>query len=182
MPWIWKVHKRHLDRYNQQSNTLQCQLKHWYPCLNCIWHCWFHNQIPSSYLYVLMFSSIMAATGRHSNSFHYMRFPFFWSLFSPFFFQEYHWDNTIKANLLTSFFWGYVITQLPAGQLAQRFGPKILLTGSLFICSLFTILMPLAAEYGDWGLLCATRVVQGLAQVSHLFCTIFHVNNWIQWG
>lgn len=79
-------------------------------------------------------------------------------------FPEYHWDNTIKANLLTSFFWGYVITQLPAGQLAQRFGPKILLTGSMFICSLFTILMPLAAEYGDWGLLCATRVVQGLAQ------------------
>ncbi|PNF23027.1 putative inorganic phosphate cotransporter [Cryptotermes secundus] len=79
-------------------------------------------------------------------------------------FPEYHWDNTVKANILTSFFWGYVVTQLPAGQLAQRFGPKILLTGSLFVCSLFTILLPVAAEVGDWGLVCGTRVIQGLAQ------------------
>jgi MFS family permease len=127
-----------------------------------------------------MFSAIVAAIGGHFNPFfYYIRFAFSWSLFSPVFVQEYHWDNTIKANLLTSFFWGYVITQLPAGQLAQRFGPKILMTGSLFVCSLFTILMPLAAEVGDWGLLCATRVIQGLAQVSHWFCIVFHVNNWI---
>jgi hypothetical protein len=26
--------------------------------------------------------------------------------------------------------------------------------------------MPVAAEVGDWGLLCGTRVIQGLAQVS----------------
>jgi len=70
---------------------------------------------------------------------------------------------------LASFFWGYVITQIPAGQLAQRFGPKILLTGSLFVCSVFTVLMPVAVEVGDWGLLCGTRVIQGLAQVSRCF-------------
>jgi fucose permease len=72
----------------------------------------------------------------------------------------------VKANVLTSFFWGYVVTQIPAGQIAQRFGPKILLTGSLLVCSLFTILLPVAAEVGDWGLVCGTRVIQGLAQVS----------------
>ncbi|KDR11545.1 Putative inorganic phosphate cotransporter [Zootermopsis nevadensis] len=79
-------------------------------------------------------------------------------------FPEYNWDPTVKANILTSFFWGYVITQIPAGQLAQRFGPKILLTGSLFTCSVFTVLTPLAAEIGDWGLVCGARVIQGLAQ------------------
>jgi hypothetical protein len=26
--------------------------------------------------------------------------------------------------------------------------------------------------------LCGTRVIQGLAQVSHCFQTIFHINNW----
>jgi MFS family permease len=109
----------------------------------------------------------MSATCRHSGYFYYIRFPFHLSLLSFFFLQEYKWDNIIKGNLLASFFWGYVITQIPAGPLAQRFGPKILLTLSVFICSLFTILMPVAAEVGGWGLLCGTRVIQGLAQVSH---------------
>jgi hypothetical protein len=35
--------------------------------------------------------------------------------------------------------------------------------------------MPVAADLGDWGLLCGTRVIQGLAQVSRCFRTIFHV-------
>jgi len=120
----------------------------------------------------------MSATGRHSDIFYDIRFPFCWSLLNFFFLQEYHWDTTIKGNLLSSFIWGYAITQIPAGQLAQKFGPKILLTGTFFICSLFTVLMPVAAEVGDWGLLCATRVIQGLAQVSHCFWTISHINNW----
>jgi len=89
------------------------------------------------------------------------------------FLQEYQWDATIKGNLLSSFIWGCIMTQIPAGQLAQRFGPKILLTGSLFFCSLFTMLMPVAAEVGDWGLLCGTRVIQGLAQVSRYFEPFF---------
>jgi hypothetical protein len=33
--------------------------------------------------------------------------------------------------------------------------------------------MPVAAEVGDWGLLCGTRVIQGLAQVSHCFEPFF---------
>ena len=128
---------------------------------------------------IFIFWSIMSDICRHSDFFYYIRFPSCWSLLSFFFLQEYQWDSTIKGNLLASFFWGYVITQIPAGHLAQRFGPKILLTGSLFICSVFTVLMPVAAEVGDWGLLCGTRVIQGLAQVSRCFWTIFHINSWI---
>ncbi|XP_069689794.1 putative inorganic phosphate cotransporter isoform X2 [Periplaneta americana] len=79
-------------------------------------------------------------------------------------FPEYHWSQQTKSTILSSFFWGYVITQVPAGQLGQRFGPKILLTGALFMCSLFSILTPLAAEVGDWGLVCGARVIQGLSQ------------------
>jgi hypothetical protein len=33
--------------------------------------------------------------------------------------------------------------------------------------------MPVAAEVGDWGLLCGTRVIQGLAQVSCCFELFF---------
>ena len=128
---------------------------------------------------IFMFWPIMSDTFRDSDFFYYIRLPFRWSLLSFFFFQEYQWDATTKGNLLASLFWGYVITQIPAGQLAQRFGPKILLTGSFFVCSLFTILMPVATEIGGWGLLCGTRVVQGLAQVSCCFWSIFHINSWM---
>jgi MFS family permease len=129
-------------------------------------------------LIMFIFWSIMSATCRHSDCFYYIRFPFCWSLLCFFFLQEYQWDNTIKGNLLASFFWGYIVTQIPAGQLAQKYGPKILLTIAMFLSSLFTILMPVAVEVGGWGLLCGTRVIQGLAQVSCWFCTIFHINNW----
>ncbi|XP_067010450.1 putative inorganic phosphate cotransporter [Anabrus simplex] len=79
-------------------------------------------------------------------------------------FPEYDWDDTSKANILSSFFWGYVVTQVPGGELAQRFGPKYLMFGSLIVGSLFAILTPLAASVGGWGLVCASRVVQGLSQ------------------
>ena len=133
-------------------------------------------KIPTSYLHVLINHFWHMQKLR---LLYYIRFPFRWSLLSFFFLQEYEWDSTIKGNLLSSFFWGYIITQIAAGLLAQRFGPKIVLTVSLFVCSLFTILMPVATEIGDWGLLCGTRVVQGLAQVSRCFWTIFHINRWI---
>ncbi|KAJ9590350.1 hypothetical protein L9F63_027811, partial [Diploptera punctata] len=79
-------------------------------------------------------------------------------------FPEYKWDSETRSTVLSSFFWGYVVTQIPAGQLAQRFGAKILLTGSLFVASLFTILTPLAADLGGAELTCGSRVIQGLAQ------------------
>jgi len=52
--------------------------------------------------------------------------------------------------VLSSFFWGYVLTQVPAGQLAQKYGPKIILLCAMFICSLLNLLTPLAASLGDW--------------------------------
>lgn len=65
--------------------------------------------------------------------------------------------------MLSSFFWGYIVSQVPAGLLAQRYGAKILLSGSLGVCAVLTLLTPVAAGWG-WEWLCATRVIQGLAQ------------------
>lgn len=70
---------------------------------------------------------------------------------------------SIRGVILSSFFWGYVLSQIPAGLLAQRFGPKILLLSTAIICSVLTILTPLAASM-DWKFLCALRVLQGLSQ------------------
>ncbi|XP_001360310.3 putative inorganic phosphate cotransporter isoform X1 [Drosophila pseudoobscura] len=79
-------------------------------------------------------------------------------------FPEYNWSDKIKSLLLSSFFWGYVVTQVPAGQLARKFGGKVMILSGLTICSVLNILTPLCAKFGGWQLVCALRVVEGLCQ------------------
>lgn len=64
--------------------------------------------------------------------------------------QDHDWDEKTKALVLSSFFWGYVVTQVPAGQLAQRIGAKRILLWSMLLCSALTMLTPLSIKYGDW--------------------------------
>uniref|UniRef100_A0A1B6M806 Putative inorganic phosphate cotransporter n=1 Tax=Graphocephala atropunctata TaxID=36148 RepID=A0A1B6M806_9HEMI len=92
--------------------------------------------------------AIVAMTDNSSNS-HYTEMP---------------WDSSMKGVILSSFFWGYLILQVPAGEMARRFGSKYLLFGAMMVCSLFTILSPIIAQNFSWTVFCATRVVQGLAQ------------------
>lgn len=63
-------------------------------------------------------------------------------------YEEFDWDEETKSVILSSFFWGYVVTQIPAGQLAQRYGPKILLLFSIGVCSLLAVLTPFCAHAG----------------------------------
>lgn len=73
----------------------------------------------------------------------------------------YDWDD--KPTILSSFFWGYVVPQIGAGQLAKHYGPRWFLAGTMFVSSLFSILIPFMAEFGSWGVMIC-RVMQGLAQ------------------
>lgn len=79
---------------------------------------------------------------------------------------------------MSSFFWGYVVTQVPGGQLAERCGAKILLFGGVLLCSLLNILTPLCAAYGGWQLLCGLRVIQGLCQGMIFPCTHTLLSKW----
>lgn len=66
--------------------------------------------------------------------------------------------------MLSSFFWGYVFTQVPGGQLAKKYGGKIMLLVSIFLCSLLNLLTPKFASFGGWPAVVCLRVVQGLCQ------------------
>ncbi|CAO1408559.1 unnamed protein product [Diamesa hyperborea] len=79
-------------------------------------------------------------------------------------FEEYHWGEKEKSLVLSSFFWGYVFTQVPGGQLAKKYGGKIMLLVSLFLCSLLNLLTPKFASFGGWPAVVGLRVVQGLCQ------------------
>ncbi|XP_037956223.1 putative inorganic phosphate cotransporter [Teleopsis dalmanni] len=76
----------------------------------------------------------------------------------------YDWDPSTKSLILSSFFWGYVVAQLPSGLLAKRFGAKIVLAIATGIAAIITIFHPLAVNNGDWQLLCTLRVFVGLTQ------------------
>ncbi|XP_017490863.1 PREDICTED: putative inorganic phosphate cotransporter [Rhagoletis zephyria] len=79
-------------------------------------------------------------------------------------FEEYNWSEQTKSYLLSSFFWGYFITQIPGGQLAHKYGGKIMLLVSVTVSSFLAILTPLSARIGDWKLVFALRLTQGLVQ------------------
>ncbi|CAG9831756.1 unnamed protein product [Diabrotica balteata] len=84
-----------------------------------------------------------------------------------------------KNVMLSSFFWGYVLTQIPAGQLAERFGPKLFLSGAMMICSLFSILIPICgAQFGYLGVMLC-RIIQGLMQ-GFIYPSIHHlISAWV---
>ncbi|HEV8716085.1 MAG TPA: MFS transporter, partial [Candidatus Binatia bacterium] len=74
--------------------------------------------------------------------------------------EEFGWGAAQKGLVLSSFFWGYLITQLPGGWLADRFGAKVILGIGVLWWSLFTLLTPLSA--GSLGLLFLARASMGL--------------------
>ncbi|XP_049305516.1 putative inorganic phosphate cotransporter isoform X2 [Bactrocera dorsalis] len=79
-------------------------------------------------------------------------------------FPEYAWSEQTKSVLLSSFFWGYLVMQIPSGMLAQRFGGKVVLLCGVAFSGLLALLTPYSAQLGDWQLTCVVRVLQGFCQ------------------
>uniref|UniRef100_A0A7M4F5H0 Sialin n=1 Tax=Crocodylus porosus TaxID=8502 RepID=A0A7M4F5H0_CROPO len=80
--------------------------------------------------------------------------------------KKYSWDSDTQGWILGSFFYGYIITQIPGGYLASKIGGKFLLGFGIFGTSLFTLFTPLAADLGV-GYLIAVRALEGLLPRSH---------------
>ena len=78
---------------------------------------------------------------------------------------EFHWNEAEQGVILGSFFWGYVLTQIPGGILSQKYGGKWPLGLGLFITAIFALLTPMAARI-DKTCLIIVRVIQGLGEVS----------------
>ncbi|XP_008559447.1 putative inorganic phosphate cotransporter [Microplitis demolitor] len=79
-------------------------------------------------------------------------------------FEEFDWSDSVQNTILSSFFWGYVITHIPGGELAQRFGAHKFLCFAVGICGIVTALIPLAATYGGWEAVIVLRVLTGACQ------------------
>ncbi|KAK4874653.1 hypothetical protein RN001_014013 [Aquatica leii] len=78
--------------------------------------------------------------------------------------ELYTWNEEIQGLVLSSFYWGYVLTHLPGGILAEKFGGKYTLGLSILSTAVFTVLTPLVVKAGDWPWLIVLRVFVGLGE------------------
>nr|XP_025855048.1 sodium-dependent phosphate transport protein 1 isoform X1 [Vulpes vulpes]XP_025855049.1 sodium-dependent phosphate transport protein 1 isoform X1 [Vulpes vulpes] len=90
----------------------------------------------------------------------------------------YNWSPKIQGIIFSSIFYGVLITQIPVGYLSEKYSIKKMIGFSLFLSSLLSLLMPMAAE-GGAAFLLACRVAQGVAQGSAL---ISQHMIWVKWA
>ena len=79
--------------------------------------------------------------------------------------------NYIPGWILAAFFYGYIITQIPGGWLATRFGGKWVFGVGVVMTSVFTLFTPLAA-LSNVEFLIAVRVLEGFFEVNRSLCYI----------
>jgi ACS family sodium-dependent inorganic phosphate cotransporter len=77
--------------------------------------------------------------------------------------EDNGWSPTVQGAVMSAFFLGYVILQIPAGYLSDRFGGKWVLGLGVLFWSLFTLLTPASAALGITVLL-ACRFLMGVAE------------------
>ncbi|KAM3965175.1 putative inorganic phosphate cotransporter [Aphomia sociella] len=76
---------------------------------------------------------------------------------------EFNWTAEQQSIILGSFFYGYVLTQIPGGRIAEIFGGKLVYGVGVLLTALFTILSPIAA-FVDFKFFIVVRVLEGLGE------------------
>ena len=85
---------------------------------------------------------------------------------------DLNWTEVQKGYVLSSFYWGYALGQLPASFYAQKFGSKTLFGLSILIPSFLTLLVPVACRY-HFSLALFIRMAIGFFE-SASFPAIYH--------
>lgn len=81
--------------------------------------------------------------------------------------------------MLSSFFWGYVVTQIPSSYIATIWSGQKLLSIGMLICGVLNVVLPIVAS--SWGLVAVLvcRVGMGLTQACLLPCTHALLSKWV---
>jgi ACS family sodium-dependent inorganic phosphate cotransporter len=77
--------------------------------------------------------------------------------------RDLGWTATDRGLVSSSFFWGYSLTQIPAGWISTRVGGARVLAAGVALWSFGTLVAPPAAHH-SLGALCASRVLVGLGE------------------
>ncbi|NXF28284.1 VGLU1 protein, partial [Rhodinocichla rosea] len=81
---------------------------------------------------------------------------------------QFNWDPETVGMIHGSFFWGYIVTQIPGGFIAQKFAANRVFGLAIVSTSVLNMLIPSAAR-AHVGCVIAVRVMQGLVEVRNAF-------------
>ncbi len=87
--------------------------------------------------------------------------------------SEFAWPRATQSYLLSAFFYGYIVTQILGGCLADRFGGKWPLLSGMVVASLGSLVLPSLARL-DANFVMVVRVVQGLVS-GIAFPSVYHL-------
>ncbi|XP_055959203.1 sialin [Patella vulgata] len=73
------------------------------------------------------------------------------------------WSKEEQGFILSGYFWGYIVTQIPGGWLSTRFGGKRVFGWFMLVGIIANLLIPVAAQQGFYYLM-ALRIIIGLSQ------------------
>jgi ACS family sodium-dependent inorganic phosphate cotransporter len=79
--------------------------------------------------------------------------------------ERFGWSETMKGLVLSAFFVGYLLFQVPSGYFANRYGGKLVLGGAVIWWSTLTIVTP-AAALMSLPTLIAARIALGLGEAA----------------
>jgi ACS family sodium-dependent inorganic phosphate cotransporter len=79
--------------------------------------------------------------------------------------DRFTWDEETQGMILSAFYYGYIVTHIPGGWLAQRFGGKFPTVYTITSSSVLTLLTPTVAKIGPRYLI-ILRFIQGLGEVN----------------
>lgn len=80
----------------------------------------------------------------------------------------FEWGQEVTGVILSSYFFGYLVSQVPGGRAAEVFSAKWILFASVALNIVPTIFTPPAAML-HWSLLVVLRIIEGVGGVSNVW-------------
>ncbi|RIB28144.1 major facilitator superfamily domain-containing protein [Gigaspora rosea] len=91
--------------------------------------------------------------------------------------KEFNWNHTIQGYVSSSFYLGYLTSQIMGGILADKFGGRRVLGIAAAIWTLFTLLTPISARINIYCLILC-RICLGIGEGINLPCLQSLVSKW----
>ncbi|XP_005996777.1 vesicular glutamate transporter 1 [Latimeria chalumnae] len=76
---------------------------------------------------------------------------------------KFSWEPETVGLIHGSFFWGYIVTQIPGGFISQKFAANRVFGFAIFATSILNMLIPTAAKV-HFGCVIFVRILQGLVE------------------
>lgn len=86
----------------------------------------------------------------------------------------FEWSEATQGLILGSFYYGYILTHIPGGMLAERFGGKWVLGCGLLSTAICTFITPITVKMGGATALFILRVIEGFGEVSVIYIFFFN--------